>query len=80
MVYVYSITKSEPLVMPRGKPLLDLYASSKQLNSGSDGSTYRVTIVLVGGDRLPLTSYYSSGTKSKQETASCIKSFLSLNN
>jgi hypothetical protein len=42
--------------------------------------TYRVTIVLVGELSLPLTEYYSSGTKSKQETVLCIKSFLTLNN
>ncbi|MEH2397304.1 hypothetical protein [Nostoc sp.] len=42
-------------------------------------SNYRITIALVSGDRLPLTSYYSSGRTSKQETASCIKSFLNLN-
>jgi hypothetical protein len=45
-----------------------------------DDGTYRVTIVLVGELSLPLTSYYSSGSKSKQETVSCIKSFLTLNN
>ncbi|MDD1428888.1 DUF4564 domain-containing protein [Dolichospermum sp. ST_sed9] len=45
-----------------------------------DDGTYRVTIVLVGELSLPLTSYYSSGRKSKQETVSCIKSFLTLNN
>ena len=42
--------------------------------------TYRVTIVLVGELSLPLTSYYSSGMEIKQETVSCIKSFLTLNN
>ncbi|WP_298913869.1 hypothetical protein [uncultured Nostoc sp.] len=45
----------------------------------NDSSTYRVTIVLVSGDRLPFTSYYSSDRTSKQEMASCIKSFLNLN-
>ena len=45
-----------------------------------DSEGYRVTIVLVGELSLPLTSYYSSGRKSKQETVSCIKSFLTLNN
>lgn len=45
----------------------------------NDSSSYRVTIVLVSGDRLPLTSYYSSDRTSKQETASCIKSFLNFN-
>lgn len=45
-------------------------------STDSDGSTYRVSIVLMSGDRLPLTPYYSSDRKNKQETASYIKSFL----
>lgn len=39
---------------------------------------YKVSIVLVSGDRLPLTLYSSSGKKSKQKTASCIRKFLNL--
>jgi hypothetical protein len=46
----------------------------------SEGSNYRVSIVLVSGDRLPLTSYYSSGRKSQQRTVSCIKNFLNIEN
>lgn len=49
-------------------------------STDSEGSTYRVIIVLVSGDRLPLTSHYSSGGESKQETVSCIKSFLNIEN
>jgi len=46
----------------------------------SEGRTYRISIMLVSGDRLPLTSYYSSGKENKQKIASCIKSFLNINN
>jgi hypothetical protein len=46
----------------------------------SDGSTYRVSIVLTSGNCLPLTSYYSSGRKSKQETTERICTFLNLKN
>ncbi|MEH2276174.1 MAG: hypothetical protein V7K40_15645 [Nostoc sp.] len=51
----------------------------EEKSTTNHSSNYRVTIVLVSGDRLPLTSYYSSDRTSKQETASCIKSFLNLN-
>lgn len=46
---------------------------------GSKGGTYyQVIIVLVSGDRLPLTLCPSSGKKSTQKTASCIRKFLNL--
>ncbi|MGB3654411.1 MAG: hypothetical protein WBA41_24825 [Rivularia sp. (in: cyanobacteria)] len=46
----------------------------------SDGNTYRVTIVLVSGEQLPLTHYYTSGKSGKYKAVSCIKSFLNINN
>ncbi len=48
-------------------------------STDSDGdSTYRVSFKLKSGDRLPLTSYYSSGKESKQQTADRIRRFLNL--
>lgn len=52
----------------------------EESTDSDSGSTYRVSIVLMSGDRQPLTSYFTSGRKSMQETASHIKSFLNLNN
>jgi hypothetical protein len=52
----------------------------EESTDSENGSTYRVSIVLMSGDRQPLTSYFTSGRKSQQETASHIKSFLNLNN
>jgi hypothetical protein len=46
---------------------------------GSDSSTYRVSLVFTGGDRLPLTSYYSSGRPSKQAMRDRLQKFLQLN-
>lgn len=46
---------------------------------GSDGSTYRVSLVFSVGDRLPLTSYYSSGRQSKQAIAERLQKFLQIN-
>lgn len=51
-----------------------------QTSTSSDGSTYRVSIVLLAGEHLPVTMYYSSGRESKQKTADCIRKFLSLEN
>ena len=48
-------------------------------STDSDGSTYRVTILLVSGS-LPLTYYYSSCKARELETASYIRSFLNLDN
>ena len=48
--------------------------------TNSDGSGYRVSIVLMSGDREPLASYFTPGRKSQEETAWHIKSFLNLNN
>ncbi len=46
-------------------------------STDSDGDqTYRVRFLLACGDRLPLTSYYSSGRESKQEAVNCICKFL----
>jgi len=45
----------------------------------SDGSTYRVSLVFTTGDRLPLTSYYSSGKQAKQAIADHLHKFLQLN-
>uniref|UniRef100_B8HVH2 Transmembrane protein n=1 Tax=Cyanothece sp. (strain PCC 7425 / ATCC 29141) TaxID=395961 RepID=B8HVH2_CYAP4 len=47
-------------------------------SSSSNGETFRVSLVLANGDRLPLTSYYSSGWNDKKETADQIKTFLQL--
>lgn len=45
----------------------------------NDGSTYRVSLVFTTGDRLPLTSYYSSGRQSKQAIAERLQKFLQIN-
>jgi hypothetical protein len=47
-------------------------------STDSDGCTYRVSILMKSGKRQALTNYYSSGKKSKQETADCLRRFLQL--
>ncbi len=59
-------------------PLNEIKDVQVEESIDSDGSTYRVSIVLVSGDRLPLTDYYDSFETNKQKTASCIKSFLNI--
>lgn len=56
--------------------LEDLAGAEVQESSSSDGSTYRVALVQHGGGRIPLTSYYSSGHKGKQDLADEINKFL----
>lgn len=47
-------------------------------STSSDGSTYRVSLILIGRDRIPLTSYYSSGRAGKQKIADSLHQFLHL--
>ncbi len=54
----------------------DLAGAEVQESSGSDGRSYRVALVQHSGARIPLTSYYSSGHKGKQELADAINQFL----
>ena len=49
-------------------------------STDSDGSTYRVIIMLMSGNCLPLTYYYNCDRIDKQKTVSWIKSFLHINN
>jgi len=43
----------------------------------SDGdTTYRVELITVQGQRIPMTSWYSSGYRRKEETATTIRGFL----
>lgn len=44
--------------------------------SNKGRTTYRVALGLKNGDRLPITTYYSSGRKDKQKTADQISEFL----
>lgn len=43
---------------------------------GEGDSTDRVSLTLVSGNPLPLTSYYSGGKESKQQTVDYIQTFL----
>jgi len=46
----------------------------------SDGDrTYRIDFITKNGERIPMTSWYSSGYKKKQETAAVIRDFLGEN-
>jgi hypothetical protein len=56
--------------------LEDLAGAEVQESSSSDGNTYRVALVQHGGGRIPLTGYFSSGYKGKQEIADAINKFL----
>ncbi|TVQ24560.1 MAG: hypothetical protein EA367_01510 [Leptolyngbya sp. DLM2.Bin15] len=60
-------------------PLHHIQTVHLETSHGSKGSTtYRVALDLKNGDRLPITTYYSSGRKDKQKTADQISAFLGL--
>jgi hypothetical protein len=83
VTYVFDKTLNTLTISPRdlfGKKVIQARLSEiedVQVETGSD-DTYRVSIVLVSGKRLPLTLYYSSGRESKQQIALHIKNFLNL--
>jgi len=54
----------------------DLAGAEVESSRGRDGTTYRVALVQRSGQRTPLTSYYSSGFKGKQDLADEINRFL----
>ncbi|HEY9815957.1 MAG TPA: hypothetical protein V6D20_09215, partial [Candidatus Obscuribacterales bacterium] len=60
-------------------PLHHIQTVHLETSRSSKGSTtYRVALGLKNGDRLPITTYYSSGRKGKQKTADQISAFLGL--
>lgn len=62
----------------RIREIADVQVEESKYGKGS--TSYRVTIVLVSGDRLPITLTYVFDTTLAQETAECIRRFLNLNN
>ncbi len=55
--------------------LQELQGAYAQQNCDGDGCTYRVVLTTSAGDK-PLTSAYSSGSKSKEQTAQQINQFI----
>lgn len=71
------LSKASMITRSREEYLLeDLAGAEVQESSSSDGSTYRVALVQHSGARMPLTGYYSSGYKAKQNLADEINKFL----
>jgi hypothetical protein len=58
------------------RPLADV--RGVRLTQGSGRQTYRVELALPSGDRLPLTTTYSSGKADQETTARLIRDFLGL--
>ncbi|MBD2022261.1 hypothetical protein H6F43_18940 [Leptolyngbya sp. FACHB-36] len=56
--------------------LNDIAAVEVEESSDSDGSTYRVRLVLASGEHIPLSRYLSSGRESKEKLAATIQAFL----
>lgn len=55
----------------------EILAARVEVSTDGEGdSTYRVSLALVSGDLLPLTSYYSRGKESKQKAVDYIQTFL----
>lgn len=52
----------------------DVYVDSHRSRKG--GRTYRVVIRMASGDEIPLSSFYSSGRKSKDDLANQLRNFL----
>lgn len=62
-------------IVPIGeKTMRDVRGASVDENCDEDGCTYRV-IVRTGEGNVPLTDYYSSGYKAKQDTADQITAY-----
>ncbi len=61
-------------------PLSDVFAVDVESHrsSNSSSTTYRVVLYLSTGERVPLTTSYSSGYRRKAETAQIIQEFLGL--
>jgi hypothetical protein len=55
---------------------VDVHASA----SGNPSRAYRVVLTLASGERVPLTSSYSSGKDDKEQMAATVRRFLSLQN
>lgn len=49
-------------------------------HNGSEDTNYRISFVLTSGECIPLTKYYSSDWRNKQEWANYIRRFLNLGN
>jgi hypothetical protein len=49
-----------------------------EVGAGSEGDTFRVEICMRDLERVPLTGFYSSGRRKKEETALIIREFLDL--
>ncbi|MBN1642906.1 MAG: hypothetical protein JXA09_16840 [Anaerolineae bacterium] len=47
-------------------------------SSGDDGDTYRPVIWLSTGEAIPMTTFYSSGYRSKAQTVALVREFLGL--
>lgn len=59
--------------------LSDIREAMVTSSRDSDGdTTYRVELATVQGQRIPMTSWYSSGYRRKEETANAIRGFLGL--
>lgn len=55
----------------------EILATRVEVSTDGEGdSTYRVSLALVSGDPLPLTSYYTGGKESQQQAVDCIQRFL----
>jgi len=60
-------------------PLNQIKAVDVECSHDSDGDdTYRVALFMASGERVPLTSVYTSGWKGMQRTAEAIRQFLGL--
>jgi uncharacterized protein DUF3592 len=60
-------------------PLRDIKdVSLEESTSGEGGSTYRVAMTLADQRRVPWTSYYTSGSASKQAVVDIVREFLEL--
>ncbi len=71
------LSKTSLVTRSREEYLLeDLAGAEVQESSSSNSSTYRVALVQHSGARMPLTGYYSSGYKAKQNLADEINKFL----
>ena len=58
--------------------LADITGAEVSSSRDSDGDrTYRVAFTTKSGDRIPMTSWYSSGYQRKQDTATLICDFIS---
>lgn len=80
--YAFSFDRRQnTLTVQRGRTqkqysLHEIEAIEVEESSDSDGTTYRVRLVLVSGEYIPLSWYLSSGRESKEKLAATIQAFL----